>query len=206
MESLRLEGWQEASFIYIQGMSYYEKVITYEPWINDIEIVKVKNVQYHAHNVSNALSKAMRKEMGTKISHVLHENPFHVERITFDKSNATSQLIMVSKNSLVLKNGSFGEEIFLRKVVRYLNRERERLFSHDLSHSPMYQSIMDIFAKMMDGTIDQKFLCKVCSIVPQDTYLELLCVLNGLVDLNSFPSQFHEESKEKVKCLLEYLK
>jgi len=206
MEKSKLEGRQEASFIYIQGLNYHEKIITYESWIDDVEIIGVKNIQYNAHNVSNALSRAMKKEMGIKISHILDDRPFHIERIAFDHSNATKQLTIVGKNSLIVKNGSFGEERILRKVIRNSNQNREMLFNHDLSRNPMYQSIMDVFVKMMDGTINQEILRAVCSVVPQDVYLELLCVLNGLVDMNSFPSKFYEESKEKVKSLLEYSK
>lgn len=206
MENLRLEGLQEASFIYIQGLNYHEKVITYEPWIDGIEIVEVKNIQYDGHNVSNALLKAMKKEMGIKVSRVLDDRPFHIERISFDHTNATRQLVIVGKNSLVLKNGSFGEERILRKVSRNSNKDREMLSRYDLSHHSMYQPIMDAFTKMMDGTITQETLRTVCSVVPQDVYIELLCVLNGLVDMGSFPPKFHEQSKEKVKRLLEYSK
>lgn len=206
MESLRLEGLQEANFIYIQGLNYHERAITYESWIDGIEIVEVKNIQYDASNVSNALLKAMKKEMGTRLSHVLDDRPFHIERISFDRTNATRQLVIVGKNSLVLKKGSFGDERILRKISRNSNQDREMLSRHDLSHYSMYQPIMDVFTKMMDGTITQETLRTACSVVPQDVYLELLCVLNGLVDMNFFPSKFYEESKEKVKRLLEYSK
>jgi len=206
MDSIRLKGLQEANFIYIQGLQCYEKIITYEAWIDDIEIVEVKNICYSAHNVSNALSKAMQKDIGSKISHVLSDQPFHIERIAFDKTNATRQLTMIGQNSLVIKNGSFAEEKFLRKLVRDLNQNLDMLSSHDLSRNPMYQPILHAFMGMMDGTISRDELRQVCSVVPQDVYLEILSVLSGLAGFSYFPEKFHEESKEKVKRLLEYSK
>ena len=207
---------KEANFIYMNGFDYHEKIITFEESSTGIEVIGTENIRYSAFNVSKSLNRAMSKEIGIRLRRVLDENPYHIERITFDKSNATKQLIIIGKNSLVVKHGSYCDGKIFRKFQRYFNGHQAMLFAHDLSQHEIYQPLIQAFKQMMDGTIKEEELRKVCSVVPNDVYLEILSVfgeIGGVIHTSeqSYEEQiceakFYEESKEKVKSLLGYLK
>ncbi len=203
---MELTGLKTANFIYIKGYDYHEKVFTYEEWPDGIEIVESKNIRYNATDVSSRLMRSMKREIGVRFSHVLSDHPFHMERITFDRTNDTKQLVMVGENSLFVKRGSFGDDKILRKFSNYWNQYRGFISSHDLSQSDIYESMIDTFMKLMNDEIDAYFLRSVCSVVPPDVYLEMLCVLNELGGICHYPSKFCEESNQKVKRLIEYSK
>ena len=149
----------------------------------------------------------MKREIGVRFSHALSDYPFYIERITFDRTNDTKRLVMVGENSLVLKRGSFGDDKILRKFSNYWNQSREILsVHHDLSKTDIYESMVDTFMKLMNDEVDADFLKSVCSVVPQDVYLEMLCVLNELGGICNYPSKFYEESRSKVKRLIDYSK
>lgn len=194
---------KKAYFICIAGMQYYEKKIEYEEWSDSVEIIGVTNIRYNAMNVSSFLEMAMRQDVVQKIDQTLKRNPFHINRKVFDSSNDTKEMVIVGRDTLLVKRGCFGETSRNNKVERYINRHRDTLNFYDIESCDSYEVLIQLYEQMMKGEIDQSLLTKACMVVPNDVYLEILSVLNGFAGTNSL-DKYYEKSKEKIKILLEH--
>ncbi len=197
--------WKEASFIYLDGLKYHEKRIVYEEFYKDIEIQSVSNIQYSAENIEGPLLRSMKKDIGYRLRQVFRDQPFHIERSIYEKSNDTREFIIVGENHLVVKKGSFCDEKILRAFQNYYRYHLTRLSEYDIVKNEMYYPLIEAYQAMMDGKIDPEVLTKACFTIPPDIYLELLQVFQGIAGLNPSWLDF-EKGKEKLKVLLEYKK
>lgn len=195
--------WEKAHFIYIDGLKYYEKEIQYEEFIDGVEVIGVSSIQYSAINVSNALERAMKKEMNKKISQMLKRNPFHIKRELFDDSKDTKYLVIVGREDILVKKGCFGEQERNNKIVHYMKKHQDTLNFYDIGNNEFCNRLITIYEKMMEGNIDPYLLTKACLVIPNDVYLEILSILNGFAGTTSL-DRYYEKSKEKVKTLLEH--
>ncbi|MDE5586766.1 MAG: hypothetical protein K2I72_00150 [Bacilli bacterium] len=195
--------WKEASFIYLDGQNYHEKRFAYEEWSDEVEIRAIRNIQYSAENISGSLLRSMKREIGNRFRLVFKNQPFHIERSIYEKSNETRQIVIIGENQIVVKKGSFCDEKIFGPFQRYYKYNQKRLSEHDLVKRELYYPLLELFQAMMDGKVDQVFFKEACSTVPSDVYLELLQVFRGMAGFDPTWMNF-EEGKEKVKRLLEY--
>lgn len=196
-------GLKEASFIYLDGLKYYEKKIAYQEFPDDVEIQSITNIQFSAENISGALLRSMKKEIGNRFSQTFRNQPFYMERSTYGKPNETRRVVIVGENHLVVKKGSFCDERILRPYQRYYQWHQNKISDCDISKHDLYESLLKIYQAMMDGMTDQTLLWKACSIVPTDVYLEMLQLFRGMAGFDPTWIGF-QKAKEKTKVLLDY--
>lgn len=195
---------KKAKFIYMEGLNYTEKVITYYDYTNDFRIEDVTNIHFDGTNVSKNIENAMIQGASQGIKSIIskYNQPIWLERTKLPSEEGTEAMIITGEQNLILNCEKDENSPISEYCQKYKKWHQNFLTSRkDARSDKIYYQTIELYRSLMRGEIDYSILELLCESHPEEIYLEILYALHGMagVELNY---ELQQSSRKKVKSML----
>ncbi len=193
---------KKASFIYMNGLNYTKRIITYQDYTSDFRIQDVTSFHFDGTNVSTKLQNAMIEEArkGMKETLTKYNQPILWERTTLPSEELETMII--ANQGLVLDREKTVDSSILEVYNQYEKWHKQSLSLKKEISRDEYDSLIELYQSLMCDEIDDSIVSLFCDSQPEEFYLNILSILKGMAGVEE-NQILQESSKKKVKSLLE---